>query len=253
MVDTRFKASKQGEKGKHRTAEDPLWGYGGSLAQSSRENSAQSRRPQRDASALQGENARRIIETEQALQKAHNSVALLRSITTLYASKNEGVEWHEEQEKSSCPHYSAGRGSEEIIPLLASSMGRTTARTSIRCSAHSSPSNGQCQEGGKSEEVSSKCCGSPSMIELGPTMIFGLEDMHPLQTPHNDALVIQLKIATAIVRRILMNTGSFVDVITLECLKKLQHNEKDLEAINTPIVRFEKQATDPLRAKRLPV
>jgi len=88
---------------------------------------------------------------------------------------------------------------------------------------------------------------------VGLTMMFGLEDMHPLQTPHNDALVIQLKIATAMVRRILVDTGSFVDVIILECLKKLQHNEKDLEAVNTPIVGFGKQATYPFRPKRLPI
>ncbi|KAJ8437473.1 hypothetical protein Cgig2_002974 [Carnegiea gigantea] len=67
------------------------------------------------------------------------------------------------------------------------------------------------------------------------TMTFGPEDMHPLQTSHNDALVIQLNIATAIVRRILVNTISSVDIINLECLTKL-HNEKDLEAAETPIV-----------------
>ncbi|KAJ8422673.1 hypothetical protein Cgig2_003217 [Carnegiea gigantea] len=71
---------------------------------------------------------------------------------------------------------------------------------------------------------------------VGPIMTFGPEDMHPLQTPHNDALVIQLKIVTAMARRILVDIGSSVDIITLECLKKLQYNEKDLEAIETSIV-----------------
>ena len=33
------------------------------------------------------------------------------------------------------------------------------------------------------------------LMEL--TMTFGSKDIHPLQTPHNDALVIQLKVATA--------------------------------------------------------
>jgi len=33
----------------------------------------------------------------------------------------------------------------------------------------------------------------------GPTMVFGLDDIRPLQAPYNDALVIQLKIATTIV------------------------------------------------------
>ncbi|KAJ8435744.1 hypothetical protein Cgig2_003166 [Carnegiea gigantea] len=39
---------------------------------------------------------------------------------------------------------------------------------------------------------------------VGPTMTFGPENMRPLQTPHNDALVIQLKIATAMVHRVLV-------------------------------------------------
>jgi len=60
----------------------------------------------------------------------------------------------------------------------------------------------------------------------GPTMTFGPEDMRPLQTPHNDPLVVQLKIATTMVRRVLVDTGSSVDIITVECFKKLQYSEK---------------------------
>ena len=57
----------------------------------------------------------------------------------------------------------------------------------------------------------------------GPTITFGPEDMRPLQAPHNDPLVVQLKIATAMVGRVLIDTGSSVDIITLECLRKLQN------------------------------
>ncbi|KAJ8445917.1 hypothetical protein Cgig2_009846 [Carnegiea gigantea] len=84
---------------------------------------------------------------------------------------------------------------------------------------------------------------------MGPTMTFGSKDMHPLQTPHNDALMIQLKIATAMVRRILMDTGSFVDIIMLECLKKLQYNKKDYKAIETLVVGFGEQAISPWNQK----
>ncbi|KAJ8434555.1 LOW QUALITY PROTEIN: hypothetical protein Cgig2_001187 [Carnegiea gigantea] len=52
-----------------------------------------------------------------------------------------------------------------------------------------------------------------------------------LANPHNEDLVIQLKIATAMVRRILVDIESSVDIIALECLKKLQYNEKDLETV----------------------
>ena len=56
---------------------------------------------------------------------------------------------------------------------------------------------------------------------LGPTVIFGPEDTRPLQGPHNDAQVVQLKIGTAMVCRIWVDTGSSVDIIALECLRKL--------------------------------
>ena len=52
-------------------------------------------------------------------------------------------------------------------------------------------------------------------------MIVGPKDMQPLQIPHNDVLVIQLKIATAIIRRVLVDTGNSIHIVTLECLKKL--------------------------------
>ena len=54
-------------------------------------------------------------------------------------------------------------------------------------------------------------------------MTFSLEDMRPFQIPDNDALVIQPKNVTAMVRRTLVDTGSSVNIITLECLKKLQN------------------------------
>ena len=82
---------------------------------------------------------------------------------------------------------------------------------------------------------------------------FGHEEMRLLQAPHNDPLVVQLKIATAMVWRILVDTGSFVDIITLECFKKLQYSKKDLEAVGTPLVEFGGQPTYPVGMKRLSV
>ncbi|KAJ8426574.1 hypothetical protein Cgig2_022311 [Carnegiea gigantea] len=52
---------------------------------------------------------------------------------------------------------------------------------------------------------------------MGPAMTFGL------------------KTATAMVHQILVDIGSSIDVTTLECLKKLQCNKRDLAAIKTPI------------------
>ena len=87
----------------------------------------------------------------------------------------------------------------------------------------------------------------------GPTMTFGPKDMCPLQASHNDPLVVQLKIATTMVQRVLVDTGSSVDIITLECFKKLQYSEKDLEAIGTPLIGFGGQPHLPSRMKRMSV
>ena len=78
---------------------------------------------------------------------------------------------------------------------------------------------------------------------VGLTMTFDLKDMSPLQTLHNDALVIQLKIVTTIVHQTLVDIGSFVDIILHKCLKKLQHYEKNLEAVEVPMVGFGGRAT----------
>ncbi|KAJ8429446.1 hypothetical protein Cgig2_015298 [Carnegiea gigantea] len=49
------------------------------------------------------------------------------------------------------------------------------------------------------------------------TMLFdGREDPH-FTSPHNDTLVVELKVVNALVRRILIDTGSSVDIITWEC------------------------------------
>ncbi|KAJ8428700.1 hypothetical protein Cgig2_018480 [Carnegiea gigantea] len=46
-----------------------------------------------------------------------------------------------------------------------------------------------------------------------PTMVFGGKDAREFASPHNDPLVVEMKIPSAIVRRILVDTGSYVDII----------------------------------------
>jgi len=55
------------------------------------------------------------------------------------------------------------------------------------------------------------------------------------------------------VRRVLIDTGSSVDIITLECSRKLQYTEKDLEAAGNPLVGFGGQPTNPVGMKKLAV
>ncbi|XP_048493937.1 uncharacterized protein LOC125494423 [Beta vulgaris subsp. vulgaris] len=64
-----------------------------------------------------------------------------------------------------------------------------------------------------------------------PIMTFG-ESSRPVSVPHDDPLVIELKVANSRVRRVLVDSGSSADIITLECLKKLKYSEKDVTPLD---------------------
>ncbi|XP_010692858.1 uncharacterized protein LOC104905902 [Beta vulgaris subsp. vulgaris] len=60
-----------------------------------------------------------------------------------------------------------------------------------------------------------------------PVMTFE-ESSQSVSVPHDDPLVIELKVANSRVKRVLVDSGSSADIITLECLKKLKYSEKDV-------------------------
>jgi len=86
-----------------------------------------------------------------------------------------------------------------------------------------------------------------------PTMVFGGKDAPRFASPHNDPLVVEMKVASAIVRRILVDTGSSVDIITWDCLKKLAHPGRNVIPMVNPILGFGGQEVHPLGTIRLPV
>lgn len=86
-----------------------------------------------------------------------------------------------------------------------------------------------------------------------PIMIFRGKDAPRLASPHNDPLVVEMKIVNAVVRRILVDTGSSVDIITWECLQKLSHQGREVVPITNPVLGFGGQEELPTRTVRLPV
>jgi len=71
-----------------------------------------------------------------------------------------------------------------------------------------------------------------------PTMIFeGWEGLH-FSLPHNDPLVVELKVASTLVPRILIDTRSSVDIITWNCLKRLKHLGREIVPQVHPIIGF---------------
>ncbi|XP_056688104.1 uncharacterized protein [Spinacia oleracea] len=63
-------------------------------------------------------------------------------------------------------------------------------------------------------------------------------DRGKIATPHDDPLVIELKVANLKVRRILVDTGSPSDIIITTCLNRLEHDPKTIEKIHYPIIGF---------------
>ncbi|KAJ8436375.1 hypothetical protein Cgig2_032196 [Carnegiea gigantea] len=68
-------------------------------------------------------------------------------------------------------------------------------------------------------------------------MVFGGMEA-PFASPHNDPLVVEMKIASIIVRRILISMGSSVDIITWDCLKKLTYLGRGIVSLVHPILGF---------------
>ena len=62
-----------------------------------------------------------------------------------------------------------------------------------------------------------------------------------------------MKIASAIMRQILIDTGSSVNIITWDCLKKLAHLGRDIIPLVHPILGFDGQEVNPTRINLLPV
>ena len=82
-------------------------------------------------------------------------------------------------------------------------------------------------------------------------MVFGGKEAPRFASPHNDPLVVEMKIASVIVRRILIDTGSSVDIITWDCLKKLTHPGRDSVPLVHPILGFSRKEVNPTGMIRL--
>ncbi|XP_056685868.1 uncharacterized protein [Spinacia oleracea] len=86
-----------------------------------------------------------------------------------------------------------------------------------------------------------------------PKVEIGEADRGKVATPHDDPLVIELKVANLRVRRILVDTWSLSDIISLECLNRLQHDSSKIEKIHYPIIGFGVSIIHPVGIISLPL
>ncbi|XP_057248901.1 uncharacterized protein LOC125494762 [Beta vulgaris subsp. vulgaris] len=69
-----------------------------------------------------------------------------------------------------------------------------------------------------------------------PKIVVSDQDRGKIRTPHDDPLMVEMKIANLRVRRILIDTGSSTDIISADCLSRLKFDENDLVPVNHPII-----------------
>ena len=90
---------------------------------------------------------------------------------------------------------------------------------------------------------------------MGVPLILGFsnEDMVGTIQPHDDALVVTLRIGGYDVRRVMVDQGSVVDIMYPDLYKGLGLKPEDLTTYNSPLVSFKGRMVAPKGLIRLPV
>ena len=86
-------------------------------------------------------------------------------------------------------------------------------------------------------------------------LILGFSDEDKVGTiqPHDDALIVTLRIGGYDVKRVLMDQGSAVEIMYPDLYKGLNLKSKDLTAYDSPLVSFEGKTVIPKGQIRLPI
>ncbi|CAL9239528.1 unnamed protein product, partial [Arabidopsis halleri] len=87
----------------------------------------------------------------------------------------------------------------------------------------------------------------------GASISFNEEETRHLERPHDDALVITLDVANFEVSRILIDTGSSVDLIFLSTLERMGISRADIVGPPSPLVAFTSESAMSLGTIKLPV
>ena len=95
----------------------------------------------------------------------------------------------------------------------------------------------------------------PKRTRLDRPLVMGFSDEDKIGTiqPHDDALVIILRIGGYDVKRVMMDQGSAAEIMYLDFFKELNLRTKDLTPYSSPLVSFEGKVIIPKGQIRLPV
>ena len=90
-------------------------------------------------------------------------------------------------------------------------------------------------------------------IIIQPTLGFSDKDKVETIQPHDDALVVTLRIEGYDMRRVLVDQGSAVEIMYPDLYKGLNLKPEDLTAYESPLVSFEGKTVIPKSQIRLPI
>ena len=95
----------------------------------------------------------------------------------------------------------------------------------------------------------------PKMARILTQSTLGFLDEDKVGTiqPHDDALVVTLRIRVYNVRRVLVDHGSAVEIIYPDLYKGLNLKPEDLTAYESPLISFEEKTVIPKGQIRLPI
>ena len=86
-----------------------------------------------------------------------------------------------------------------------------------------------------------------------PIIGFSEEDARRLHHPHDDALVVSIRVGDYNTYRVLIDNGSFADILYYPTFQQMRINKKHLVPTNTPLVGFGGTKMYPLGTVTLPV
>uniref|UniRef100_A0A803NB56 RNase H type-1 domain-containing protein n=1 Tax=Chenopodium quinoa TaxID=63459 RepID=A0A803NB56_CHEQI len=84
--------------------------------------------------------------------------------------------------------------------------------------------------------------GTPSSALKDPLMVFGDDKGKKIQRPHDDPLVIHMKVVNAMVKKILVDSGSSADIITWKCIEQMRFGRNSLKSPESSVNQEDKGA-----------
>lgn len=76
----------------------------------------------------------------------------------------------------------------------------------------------------------------PSSHDPFPEVMICEKNRGRVQTPHDESLVVEMKITRAKVQRILIDLGSSSNIISYDSLTRLKYDDSSLEPVHHPII-----------------